>query len=91
MGFFHLSGGKLGVRSPSIDESIFFHAKRCIQVQRRKQKKKKKTLIRVCKNDEFKKPWLHNGVLFILFYFCDVAKLAIIHMKIWPNLAIDQI
>jgi hypothetical protein len=55
------------------------------------KKKTKKTLIRVCKNDEFKKPWLHNGVLFSLFYFCDVAKLAIIHMKIWPNLAIDQI
>jgi hypothetical protein len=29
--------------------------------------------------------------LFIYLYFCDVAKLAIIHMKIWPNLAIDQI
>jgi hypothetical protein len=61
-----LSGGKLGVRSPSIDESIFFHARKCFQVQRRR--KEKKTLIRVLKNDELKKPWLHNGVLFIYLF-----------------------
>jgi hypothetical protein len=36
------------------------------------------------------KPFLMGAGQGFCFQFCDVAKLAIIHKKIQPNLAIDQ-